>query len=51
MTSVGVWLFFDWVNFYYMDAWSYHGLPPRFTSRLVGYFIAFAAISPGATLR
>jgi len=47
LTSIPVWCFFDWVNFYYMDAWRYHGLPLTFSDRLVGYFIAFAAISPG----
>ncbi|MCE9591320.1 MAG: hypothetical protein K8S99_12440 [Planctomycetes bacterium] len=47
LTSIPVWCFFDWVNFYYMDAWRYHGLPPQAWQRYVGYFIAFAAISPG----
>ncbi len=50
LTSIPVWCFFDWINFYYMHAWSYHGLPPHFASRLVGYFVAFAAISPGMFL-
>ncbi|MEX0653970.1 MAG: hypothetical protein WD534_00140 [Phycisphaeraceae bacterium] len=47
LTSIPVWCFFDWINFYWMDAWRYHGLPDVFTQRLLGYFLAFAAISPG----
>jgi hypothetical protein len=50
LTSIPVWCFFDTVNFYFMDAWRYHGLPEPFASRLIGYFIAFAAISPGMFL-
>ncbi len=50
LTSIPVWCFFDWVNFYYMDAWRYHGLPENWVDRYIGYFIAFAAISPGMFL-
>jgi len=50
LTSIPVWCFFDWVNFYHMQAWDYHGLPPHFAQRLAGYFVAFAAISPGMFL-
>ncbi len=50
LTSIPVWCFFDWVNFASMDAWRYHGLPPAFGQRLVGYFVAFATISPGMFL-
>lgn len=50
LTSIPVWCFFDWINFYYMHAWTYHGLPPDPVARTVGYFIAFAAISPGMFL-
>lgn len=50
LTSIPVWCVFDWFNFYYMGAWHYHGLPPGFAHRAVGYFIAFAAISPGMFL-
>ncbi len=50
LTSIPVWCFFDWVNFAFMDAWRYHGLPPAFGQRAVGYFVAFAAISPGMFL-
>jgi hypothetical protein len=47
VTSVGVWLFFDWVNFFFIHAWDYHGVEPL--SRLHEYtakFVAFGAISP-----
>lgn len=47
LTSIPVWCLFDAINFYWMDAWRYHGLPPAFAQRLLGYFVAFAAISPG----
>ena len=47
LTSIPVWCFFDWVNFTVMDAWQYHGLPDLWWQRCVGYFVAFAAISPG----
>ena len=50
LTSIPIWCFFDWVNFTSMDAWRYHGVPPRFSQRVGGYFIAFAAISPGMFL-
>jgi hypothetical protein len=50
LTSISVWCFFDWVNFTGMHAWTYYGLPPEFAARLAGYFIAFAAISPGMFL-
>ncbi len=50
LTSIPVWCFFDWINFVFMDAWRYHGLPPYFAQRATGYFIAFAAISPGMFL-
>lgn len=50
LTSIPLWCFFDWVNFTGLDAWRYYGLPPHFWQRLIGYFIAFAAISPGMFL-
>lgn len=51
VTSAGVWLFFDWVNFSFIHAWDYHGIEPLslwhdWTAR----FIAFAAISPAMFL-
>ena len=47
LASIPVWCVFDGVNFYLMDAWAYHGLPPWLIQRIIGYFIAFAAILPG----
>ena len=55
--SVVCWCYFDGMNFYFMRdphtglrAWEYHGLPPEFSDRLVGYLIAFGAIAPGMFL-
>ncbi len=51
VTSVGVWLFFDWVNFYFIHAWDYHGLDPLGrTHEWIAKFIAFGAISPAMFL-
>lgn len=50
LTSVPVWCYWDWINFYFMDAWRYHGLPENLADRYVSYFLAFAAISPGMFL-
>jgi hypothetical protein len=48
--SVPIWLFFDWVNFSFMDAWRYHNLPESIVHRYIGYFVAFGAICPGMFL-
>jgi hypothetical protein len=48
--SVPIWLFFDWMNFSFMDAWRYHGLPESLVHRSLGYFVAFGAICPGMFL-
>jgi hypothetical protein len=50
LTSIPVWCYFDWLNFTRMHAWAYFGLPPQFAARVVGYFLAFAAIVPGMFL-
>jgi hypothetical protein len=50
LTSIPVWCFFDGLNFYLLDAWRYHGLSPLMADRVLGYFIAFAAITPGMLL-
>lgn len=50
LTSIPVWCLFDYVNFTHLDAWRYWGMPPEFAQRVAGYFIAFAAISPGMFL-
>ena len=44
--SIPVWLIFDWVNFWYIDAWRYHGLAENIFWRYLGYFLAFGAICP-----
>ncbi len=47
VTSVGVWLYFDWVNFVFIHAWDYHGLEPLGRVHvLVAKFVAFGAINP-----
>ncbi len=51
VSSAGVWLFFDWVNFYFIHAWDYRGIADLglwhgWTAR----FVAFAAISPAMFL-
>ena len=50
LTSIPVWCFFDWVNFYYLTAWDYVGMPPYWPDRYLGYFLAFGAISPAMFL-
>lgn len=50
LTSVTIWCWFDWINFHFLDAWRYFGLPPQFSQRLLGYLIAFAAINPAMFL-
>ena len=50
LVSIPVWLVFDWVNFWYIDAWRYHGLPEDIFIRYAGYFLAFGAICPGMFL-
>jgi len=50
LSSVPLWCYFDWVNFLYMGAWRYHGLPEQYWQRVGGYLLAFAAISPGMFL-
>jgi hypothetical protein len=50
LSSIPVWCAFDAINFYGMDAWTYHGLPEAFHQRVMGYFVAFAAITPGMFL-
>jgi len=45
LTGVPVWCYWDWINFYLMDAWRYFGLASNVAERYAGYFLAFAAIS------
>jgi hypothetical protein len=48
--SIVIWCVFDWVNFYFIHAWSYLGLPRSFWSRSWGYVLAFGCILPGMLL-
>ncbi len=50
LASVPIWLFFDWVNFRSIHAWTYHGLPRSTLHRYAGYFFAFGAIVPAMLL-
>jgi len=50
LTSVPIWLFYDWLNFSFMHAWEYHNLPDELVHRWLGYFVAFATINPGMFL-
>ncbi len=51
VTSVGVWLFFDWVNFFFIHAWRYLGLEQlTITHVILAKFVAFGAISPAMFL-
>lgn len=50
LTSVPVWCYWDFVNFYFMDAWRYFGMMRGPADRYVSYFFAFAAISPAMFL-
>ncbi len=47
VTGVGVWLFFDWVNFSFIHAWDYHGLEATGRAHAwIAKIVAFGAISP-----
>lgn len=50
LLSVPIWSFFDWVNFSFVNAWRYHGLPDNLVHRYLGYFFAFGAILPAMFL-
>jgi hypothetical protein len=47
LSSVAIWCTFDWINFYYIRAWTYIGMPTQnFWSRYWGYALAFGAVVP-----
>jgi hypothetical protein len=47
LASIVIWCVFDWINFYYIDAWSYIGMPiANRWHRYWGYAFAFAAVVP-----
>ncbi|MCZ6812405.1 MAG: hypothetical protein O7D97_10425 [Planctomycetota bacterium] len=51
VVSVGVWVFFDWVNFSYIHAWQYHGVETLSRAhQYIAKFIAFGAICPAMFL-
>ena len=51
VTSIAVWLFFDWVNFYFIHAWAYHSLEPLGRAHeWIAKCVAFGAISPAMFL-
>jgi hypothetical protein len=50
LASIPVWCLFDWVNFVFIRAWSYLGVPSGFPNRLWGYVLAFGAIVPAMLL-
>ena len=50
LASVPLWLVFDWINFSFMGAWEYHGLPENLVHRYLANFFAFAAICPAMFL-
>ena len=47
LASIAIWCLFDWVNFYFIHAWTYLGMPPGFWDRAWGYALAFGAVVPG----
>lgn len=51
LCSILIWCLFDWVNFYYIHAWDYIGMPPGNPwNRWWGYALAFGCILPGMLL-
>ena len=51
LASIVIWCVFDCVNFYYIHAWSYIGMPIESAlHRYWGYSFAFAAVVPGMLL-
>jgi hypothetical protein len=47
LASVFIWCVFDWINFYFIHAWDYVGMPPLFLQTLPCYILAFGSIVPG----
>lgn len=50
LTSIPIWLVFDGINFGFINAWDYHGLPDNVLHRRIAYFFAFGAICPAMFL-
>jgi hypothetical protein len=48
LASIVIWCVFDWINFYFINAWTYLGMPQENPwRRYWGYALAFGAIVPG----
>jgi hypothetical protein len=47
LASIFIWCVFDFINFYFIQAWVYLGMPGSVLDRYVGYAVAFGAIVPG----
>ncbi len=51
LASIVIWSIFDWINFYFIHAWTYFGLPPGdLRSRWWQYALAFGSVVPGMLL-
>lgn len=50
LASIPIWLVFDGINFGFIMAWDYHGLPDNLLHRHIAYFFAFGAICPAMFL-
>jgi len=54
LASIFIWCVFDWVNFYYIHAWTYIGMPGEgfwgWLDRFWGYALAFGSVVPGMLL-
>jgi hypothetical protein len=48
--SIPLWLFFDAINFGFLGAWTYQGLPENPILRWLAYALSFGAISPAMFL-
>jgi hypothetical protein len=48
LASVVIWCVFDWINFYFIGAWVYLGMPQSNPwDRYWGYALAFGSVVPG----
>jgi len=47
LASVFIWCVFDWINFYYINAWDYIGMPiENRWHRYWGYWLAYGSVVP-----
>ena len=48
LASIVIWCVFDWINFYFIGAWVYLGMPQSSAwDRYWGYALAFGSVVPG----